>query len=324
MSDPDKFQYNSQWLTRLINNLNKIKHHWKWVGRILTIAAIAYVVLLLAVSWPEIQAINWQNYILVIVIACFIYLISLMLQLFVWLRLISQHHKISWYDVEIYTRTIMLRQLPGGVWHWLGRSTIYQSSTTISAKTILYANMLDWCLILITAFGVYGLFATELSIPIRGVLLALSVVLILFISQSWFARKQKGQQIIEGLFLSMAYMGSWIMGGLILYLLITNNPESQITLPTAITIWAVAGGISSITIIAPSGFGIRELSLTFLLQPFVSVPVAIILALLLRLIFTFADFVWGSLGWLISREISNRKGHKLPQSPPNNTNGLLK
>ena len=317
MNQPDGFQSITRWLESLTQFLDRVKDHWKWVGRILTVVAVLYVGVLIVTSWDEIQTINWQNYLLVIFLALFIYLFSLMLQLFAWLRLLSHHHKVGWHDVEIYTHTIMLRQIPGGVWHWLGRSTMYQSSTTVSGKTVLFANMLDWCFILVTAFGVYGLFATDLAFSFRGALVIFSFVMMMLIARTWFASKRKGYQLLEGFLLLIAYTGSWIMGGIILFLFIRDTPNAHISFSSAITVWAIAGGISAITIIAPSGLGIRELSLTFFLQPFVPLAFSIVLALLMRFTFTFADFIWGSSGWMLSRKVLNRKkGTNNPEITP--------
>jgi hypothetical protein len=229
----------------------------------------------------------------------------------VWMHMLSFQHKVGWRDVEIYMQTVLMRRLPGGAWHWVGRSSSYSVHTEVGAKPVLWANFLEWLLLMITAIGVVGLFLTDAGLAIRSGLIILSLVLGIILANRWFPKKLgAGRRVAMGFSWMVAYGGSWIMGGLILYLLMNAGQSTDITAVNATAIWAIAGGVSMLMIIAPSGLGVRELSLALLLSPYVPLSFAILVALLIRLTFTLADVIWGTSGWLISRSINRRLGEK--------------
>ncbi len=301
MDDKNQIESSLKWLNQLSYWHGFARNKWKWLGWVLTSITFVYVTLLLIKNWGYIQHIDWQHYMFAIVAASIIYLFSLLLQLFVWLRLLSQYHSIGWQDVHIYMRTVMLRQLPGGIFHWVGRGAMYKSTTAVSPQIIFYASLLDWCLILVTALGVFSLFSSGLTPILRWTLFSFSVALMLIFSRMWFSSRQGGRFLFEGVFWSLAYCGSWFLGGVILYLLMQASESSQVSLTTAVLVWVLAGGISALVIITPTGLGIRELSLVFLLQPFMSASLAVLLALMLRLLFILSDLLWGAIGGLLTR-----------------------
>jgi uncharacterized membrane protein YbhN (UPF0104 family) len=76
--------------------------------------------------------------------------------------------------------------------------------------------------------------------------------------------------------------------------------KAGINLAIATWIWALGGGGSMILVFVPSGLGIRELSLIWLLQPYLPQTSAVTVALLTRFVYTVGDFLWGTLGWYVS------------------------
>jgi uncharacterized membrane protein YbhN (UPF0104 family) len=57
----------------------------------------------------------------------------------------------------------------------------------------------------------------------------------------------------------------------------------------------------------PSSLGVREASLILLLQPALPVSMALLIALLIRIVFIFADLVWGMIGVILSQAVLRRK-----------------
>jgi len=219
--------------------------------------------------------------------------------------MLSFYHRAGWRDIEIYMQTILMRRLPGGAWHWIGRSSSYSVHTTVGAGPVFKANIIEWLALIVTAVGVIGVFLTTLSPIVRVSLVVLSLVLGIALFNLWFSgRLDFGRRTLISVSWMIAYAGSWYMGGLILHRLIQAVYTSDITVVESTAIWAMAGSVSMLMIVLPSGLGIRELSLTFLLQSHVPISVAILTALLIRLTFSLADVLWGASGWLISRSIS--------------------
>ena len=157
---------------------------------------------------------------------------------------------------------------------------------------------------MITAIGVTGIFMVALPIAFRGGLVAVSLVLGIYLANTWFPRGiAASQKIVMGFCWMLAYAGSWFLGGMILYLLMIAVQGSGANIAESTAIWAIAGGVSMLMIILPSGLGIREVSLAFLLRPYAPLSIAILIALLIRLTFSLADVLWGAIGWLISRGV---------------------
>jgi hypothetical protein len=69
-------------------------------------------------------------------------------------------------------------------------------------------------------------------------------------------------------------------------------------LPATIGVWVLSSLISYLTLLSPSGLGIKELSLTLLLGLFLADPFPLLIALAMRLIWTVYDVLFG-LGALL-------------------------
>jgi hypothetical protein len=305
---------NTTSLERLHRYFYNVQTHWKWLGRILTIIALAYVSVILVQNWSHLQQVDWRKYLFVILISFFIYLASLLLQLTIWLRMLSAHHRVGWQDVQIYMRTVMLRQIPGGVWHWLGRSSMYGATTSVSTRYVLLANFIDWCLLMSGAIAAYGVFSKTTHIGIRIFIFLISAGFSVIIANYWFPKRQSKYAVFEGTIWTIIYIVSWFLGGILLFLLIQIEAASPISVSNALIIWIIAGGISGVAIIIPSGLGIRELSLAVLLQPYMSVAQSLLLAIILRFTFTMSDIIWGACGWGIGKIVQQSQKSKNNQT----------
>jgi uncharacterized membrane protein YbhN (UPF0104 family) len=96
------------------------------------------------------------------------------------------------------------------------------------------------------------------------------------------------------------YGVAWLIGGIILYLVAGAAGANQFDWVTAVGVWTLAGGVSMVITIVPAVIGVQEVSLVFLLQPFLPVSAALLVALMLRLLFTLSDALWGLTGWAIA------------------------
>jgi hypothetical protein len=97
------------------------------------------------------------------------------------------------------------------------------------------------------------------------------------------------------------YTLAWFMGGVIVYLFVQNTGNQTLSIWHAIYIWTLTGAIGSLIVFIPAGLGIREITLTWLLQPYIPTATAILIAIILRLLFIIGDLVWGMAGWQVSR-----------------------
>jgi len=292
-------------IERFISSWVKItqiaRKRYAWLGYILVAASILYLIVLLIANREQFAQIPWEKYWGAGLISLLLYLFSQIPQLVIWMRMMRFHHHVGWKDFRIFFQSMLLRRIPGGVWHWVGRVSLYSGTTDIAPKTVLYANFWEWALIILVAVGI--IFTGE---PVKQLIGGVAAIigsiavwgLAIWIAYKWFPHNNsKTIRILESAGWAIIYSVAWLMGGLIIYVFSKATEGVTLSIWNAVWVWAVAGGISWILIIVPSGLGIREITLTTLLQPFMSIPQALVIAIAIRLVFLAADFLWGGLGW---------------------------
>ena len=286
------------------------QQRWRWVGYAFTLLAFVYLAALIIVSRENIQEVQWQRYWLPFVLSIIIYLASLLIQFTVWSRLVSFHHRTSWRDLAIYFRVLLMRRLPGGVWHWVDRTAMYTGTTSVPAKVVMLANFLEWTLLLLLA-GAYASLGWPNWAPWLRLSLAIGLVSIaIYLGYVWQpAERNKLLRIIEALFWLVLYTLAWMAGGLILYLFVhttqlgmdlASSGYQMLSYLRSVWAWSIAGGSSQLMVFIPAGLGIREITLTWLLSPYLPVPSILLVAIVIRLTYALADVVWGALGMLFS------------------------
>ena len=92
----------------------------------------------------------------------------------------------------------------------------------------------------------------------------------------------------------------WLVSGIGLFaitVLFTDLPLAS--LPTTIGIWVLSSEISYLTLLSPSGLGVKELSLAVLLGLLLPDPLPLVVALGIRVIWTVYDILVGALSLLL-------------------------
>ena len=281
-------------LNFFINKFKELQKN-KWLGRVLLFFSYVYPIVLIYLSWEEIREIKWDSLIENFLLSFLFYTSSLLLQSMNWTVVVNGNLCTYLQDSEIYFRSLLMRRLPGGFWHWLGRINLYASSDLRNKERIVKANFYEWWALSLTGFTFYLLITHYLAGTIAY------VVLFLFLFSMKIKRQQK--TLIEFLWnfgITIAYMLCWFLGGVIIQILSTNlNNSRALTLLTSCKTWALTGAFGTLTFFLPSGLFIRELSFTALLSPVLEFSEIIFLALLVRLLFTIGDII-GSTAVLVA------------------------
>jgi hypothetical protein len=299
-------------LDRLVVNWQKLtvfaQTRFRWLGYLLIIAAFGYIGVILILQGPQLRDIPWRDYWVACLITLGLYLLSLLVQFFNWTRMLSYHHDINIQDLIIYFKVLVLRRLPGGVWHWVGRAALYSGVTEVSPRAIMMANFMEWTLLLLTAAGIAVL---GLDSPVFAVNIAFTVVIIglaIYIATRWKSSTSESEvRLCEGFIWVSLYALSWVIGGLVVFAFVKTAGSSPITWWETTWIWALTGGSSLLVIIVPTGLGIREIALLLLLKPYLQTTDALIVAMLIRFTFTLADILWGMIGLGLGQFIASRK-----------------
>jgi len=269
----------------------------------LSVAAILYLIVLLVYSGYKVKEVAWQDYWLPVLFSIILCLISHTLQFVVWVGLIADHHRLGWDDLQYYARFLMLRRLPGGIWQWVGRSSMYSGSEDFSSGAVITASFLEWFVLLLV--GISIIVAGLQSLPLYVVILLSGLILgvAMFLSYQWQSNtKTRPRRVFEAALWIVLYGSAWILGGAIVLILAQPGlqPAAELDLFRATWIWTTAGSIGALIIFLPAGLGIRDISLVLLLQPYLPTANAVVVSVLMRFILILGDTIWGLAGSLIS------------------------
>jgi uncharacterized membrane protein YbhN (UPF0104 family) len=298
------------------NSLNSAYQNQKtrrYLFFVILLVSIGFIALALITNWNEFssQEINFDyRY---IILAVIIYPAGMLPTAFSWhtlLRTIGIRLPFRT-NLRIFSLSALPRHIPGFVWYISSRSLLYKEEN-IGAGRIVTASAADIILLALTGFLsalmllVSGIgISQEISTVRTGALIALPILLLLIISIPLVNRllpyflQRRGvseiPQIHQGyLVITLLVMFiAWAGGGLILFVLSQAiYPLSWSFYPAMIGAWGAAGAVSLTIGIGIQGLGIREITLSAILSLIMPPVIAIILAVVFRLVLTAGEFLW--------------------------------
>jgi uncharacterized membrane protein YbhN (UPF0104 family) len=202
----------------------------------------------------------------------------------------------------IYFMTLAARRLPGSVLHVVGRVAWY-NSLGVSKRITSFASVLEIFLVLWSGMALSLLIMLLTNILNTGwlILVIIGLGLLSIILYPRTLRLVLGKlmkvdivsfNIKFGTLLVwlIGYTVQWLLGGTIIYLICRSLfPISANLYPVCLLAWSLAGVVGMIILILPSGFGINEATISLILGLYMPVSVAIIAAILARLLWTLMD-----------------------------------
>jgi len=296
----------------------------RWARRALGLVVVGFPLLLLAGiivgNWGQLTSYAWHLRPLPLVLSLALYVAGIGLAVLQWSLIMGRLAGVRSLrkNTKIYSFSTLAKRLPGTYWYVAGRMLLYDAegvaktataagavlelAATILAGLLVYLFSLPFCLSTYLA----GLPAIWRS-GYLGLLIGLLVVVFLrpSLASAVLNRltRSLGKQEVSFTFgtrdtltwLAIHVLG-WVIGGIVMYLLVTAvQPFPWDGLPAIINITTAAGLVGLVAFIAPSGLGIKELTLAYLLSFYVPLPVAAVLSLLFRLWVIVGDFFWAVL-----------------------------
>lgn len=207
---------------------------------------------------------------------------------------------------NLWLTTMLSRYIPGNVWHIVGRMALAER-INVKPTQIMASATVEQMLVLMGAVALFGL-----CVPFwRGgtgseiwLLLLIPIGLILLhprvmgAALLWGARRFGHTALIwpyrfgEMVGLLFAYAGAKLAAGVALFILLRGltsaGPGEFAALIGAAALSWVIGYVS---LLSPSGLGVREAALTALLAQLYPLPVAIVASLVYRLVLTLGEVV---------------------------------
>jgi len=279
--------------------------HQRWVNYLFTLTGLGLALLVIGDivyrNWPEFQSFSWHLDPLPFVGVGVAMVMAFGLNVLTW-YLISRTFGSRlgfWKDLEIYSFSTVVRRVPGAIWQLVGRTYLYhQAQTTLAVP--LWGTL--WELLVQFSSGMLlAALVLVLSPQLQSKYPGAMWALLLLVPVGWFvvrphdivglmkrvAPKMTGDPALTWRNVSGwigLYVLSWILGGFILYfLLYAIEPQPWSLLPVSVGLVAVSGALGILMAPIPGQLGIREISLLWLLQSYVSSPVAVAAVILLRL-----------------------------------------
>lgn len=265
--------------------------------------SLIYPIALIIISWHDIVEIDFLAFLKSLLICFIIYCVSLIIQFFCWFILINGNKNIIFEDLSVYLSTVLMRRIPGGFWHWVGRSTLYINSDQEKTTNISSGNLIEWLTLILVGVSSYLVFGHHFwGIVFLGVAY---FILLYHLSKN---NPIKIFLFFLPLIVILLYMLCWILGGILLAIL-GNNLSSDLSLQLSqyISFWSITGASNTLLFFLPGGLGIREVSLSYLLNPYFKFSQIILLALQLRIVFLCSDLILGTIGLTMNRSINKEK-----------------
>jgi hypothetical protein len=269
----------------------------------LVLLSLAVIARIFADNWELLLEYDWQFRPEWLTSVLFFFLIDFFLGLYAWHLLVSRlaHFNNLRLNIKLVLQSNLARRLPGSVWYVASRAVLYQdegiSKTTTSLLSAfelamyIVSGMVVTLMTLPVWLGRSGLDQELRQIWLLAFFLPVSLVLVHPRISKWiWSRLNHRQPTLplrwrDTILWLLLFIGTWVLGGAVLFSIINVFQPMPISEYIAITgMWAAAGTISLIGFVTISFFSLREVSLVFLLSQLVPVPIALIIAVVVRLL----------------------------------------
>jgi hypothetical protein len=263
-------------------------------------------------GWQDLVQYQWRFDWLLLGLSSLAYSASLLLAMLGWSVIIRSLGAMSTrrQNVKIYLYSWMARRLPTPAPYLTSRVLLYEEigvPKRLTSVALLWENIL-----LIASSAVLVVLLLPLvsivsdRIPVVAVLAALAVGLLFVFHPrllTWGVNRvlrRFGKAPLEvglrppvAIYALAIYALVWLAGGMILFLLIRMMyPLEWAVLPFVIQCWALSGLVSYITFFAPISFGLREVSLAYLLSLAMPLSLAIVVVVLMRIWNMVNELLW--------------------------------
>jgi ABC-type thiamin/hydroxymethylpyrimidine transport system permease subunit len=260
-------------------------------------------------SWEALQEFEWEIRCAWLVPSISLYLIQTLAVVWVWRSLWNHLAPPVPFrkHLKIYCYTKLLWRIPAGLlWQAAGRVYWYhQLDIPIASPTL--ASFLELELAILTGLpfaaaqvGAITVFEPGYAALISGLVVVVVAVLLQPNLLDWILRvfKQNSLQIDlprwDALGWVATYALVWLLSGASLYVTVNLFYDLPLqALPEIIGVWTLASLVSYLTLLTPGGFGVKELSLTFLLGFYLPEPLPLVVALAIRVLWTVYEIVAG-------------------------------
>ena len=255
---------------------------------------------------PTLLTYRWKLQVLPLILGFAIYTLDLLLAVLGWSIIMGQlAHQLDFREhFRIYCVTLVAGRIPGAPWHLAGRVALYKRLGVKGSVTSVAAG-LEIILIIVSGILSGALIGFSLPENLQQYLVWMGLVLVIGLGLmhpsvvrkvlQWLGHNQAAVRLRYRDMLSLLglYVLAWGVGGCMLYMMILAlYPLPWTQLPGVIGAWGLSGVVASLIFLSPTGLGIKEITLSLLLALFIPAGLAVVIAILMRLYLTAAEFAW--------------------------------
>lgn len=296
----------------------------KWskvLGSLIAIASLCFVFFHLWQTWPQLAGVHIQPIPATLAFLCIC--LNLTISANLWHSILTRLGATLQRSmaINIWFTSHIVRYLPGSVWHLLGRAYLaQQAGVAVQTTSVsMFLELIHTITMGILIAGVALFFWPIQPILHLWILLFLVAACIFYFYPHvcqrplcWLLQRFKATITLPSLHRRdmlttlPAYSLTWgTLGSGLYFLTYALHPLPLRTIPIITGIFAIAWVAGFISIITPSGLGVREGVLSYLLSFFVPLPVALLLAILFRVWMTVAELCCATFGFW--RQKTHRK-----------------
>jgi uncharacterized membrane protein YbhN (UPF0104 family) len=262
-------------------------------------------------SWNQVKDASFTFGILPLILSTLIFVFSYFIQVWAW-YLITRRLKIALSPSEtlrIWFYSQLGKYLPGKIWILLGRISYYESrgKSKKSTSVALYFEMVTLLMaggLIFLAGHIFGgeIWQFHFRRYSGGLILLFFLGLVSLHPRvfqeilNWFLDRFNREHVslsisyADILWILFVCILSWLVGGVGFYLFVDSvypvAPQSILFLTGAL---AISSTLGLVAIFAPSGLGVREGALVYLLSSMMATPIAVIISILTRIWMTLIE-----------------------------------
>ncbi len=294
-----------------------LRRGWKYLTRpqvqrgiaiTLTALTAAGLGIFLYNNLEALRNVEWQFTPYPLVLSFAAYSLALGLAILIWSQVMAALGlRTPWMThVYVYCVTNLAKRIPGVLWYVAGRLILYPDNPvnkwaiSVGSALELVLTVISGAVVGLTLWpgAVAGFFdPLWFVVVIAAGLVAVHPRIIRSLLR-WLGAEQgqvaaRSLQYRQILVWSGMYGGIWLAGGVVLFALIqVVYPIPFGWLPRVIGAWSLSGMVSIVSVLLPLGLGLRELTLGLLLATFLPDGVALVIAILARLVLTAYELIW--------------------------------
>ncbi len=263
-------------------------------------------------NWQALQSYDWQLDWTSLALSALAYALSLACVVLGWTVLMrTLQAKSTWQqDIRFFFYSWLARRLPTAAPYMVSRVMLYEEigvPKRVTSIALLWENVL-----LIASAALSALILLPFTPAVQDqflqlpLLAAAAACLLLVVMPSLLGRvvnrilgwlnKEPLPLLVKQSATSLAlviYSVSWLMGGGILFFLIrAMHPLAWTDFPLVLQSWLISGLVSFIVFLLPFGFGLRDVTLAYLLSFVIPLPIAIVVTLFMRLWVMINELFW--------------------------------